>query len=69
MKLFAANSIQFDEEMIEFMNAKIGRWIQARIKDLNISHYRKGYVDHKIYPGNHAVLLKTIQPEGTRERK
>ena len=39
IRLFAANCIQLDEEKIEFMNAKIGRWMKARIKDLNISHY------------------------------
>ena len=41
VKLFAANCTLFDEEKIEFMNAKIGRWIKARIKDLGIEHYRR----------------------------
>lgn len=39
IRLFSANCIQLDEEKIEFMNAKIGRWMKARIKDLSISHY------------------------------
>ena len=37
----AANCRQFDEEKIEFMNAVIGRWIKARIKDLSIEHYTR----------------------------
>ena len=37
----AAAAHEGEEEKIEFMNAKIGRWIQARIKDLNISHYKR----------------------------
>ena len=41
VKLFAANCRQFDEEKIEFMNAVIGRWIKARIKDLSIEHYTR----------------------------
>ena len=41
LKLFAANCSLFDEEKIEFMNAKLGRWIKARIKDLRIGHYRR----------------------------
>ena len=41
VKLFAANCSLFDEEKVEFMNAKIGRWIKARIKDLGIQHYRR----------------------------
>ena len=41
VKLFAANCSLFDEEKVEFMNAKIGRWIKARIKDLGIKHYRR----------------------------
>ena len=39
MRLFAANCIQFDEEKIEFANAVIGRWMPARVKNINISHY------------------------------
>ena len=38
MRLFAANCIQFDEEKIEFANAVIGRWMPARVKNINISH-------------------------------
>ena len=41
VKLFAANCSLFDEEKVEFMNAKLGRWIKARIKDLGIGHYRR----------------------------
>ena len=41
IKLFASNCIQFDEEKIEFANAVIGRWMPARVKDINISHYFK----------------------------
>ena len=41
VKLFAANCTLFDEEKVEFMNAKLGRWIKARIKDLGIGHYRR----------------------------
>ena len=41
VKLYAANCRQFDEEKIEFMNAVIGRWIKARIKDLSIEHYTR----------------------------
>ena len=39
IKLFAANCIQFDEEKIEFANAVIGRWMPARVKNIDISHY------------------------------
>ena len=41
MKLFAANCSLFDEEKVEFMNAKLGRWIKARVKDLGIHHYKR----------------------------
>ena len=41
VKLFAANCSLFDEEKVEFMNAKLGRWIKARVKDLGIHHYKR----------------------------
>ena len=41
VKLFAANCSLFDEEKVEFMNAKLGRWIKARVKDLGIQHYKR----------------------------
>ena len=41
MKHMAANVSLFDEEKIEFLSAKIGRWFNPRTPDSSIDNYTK----------------------------
>ena len=41
MQVMTENCGTIDEEDVEKLNAMIGRWLSARIKDLNISHYQQ----------------------------
>ena len=41
MKHMAANVALFDEEKIEFLNAKIGRWFNPRTPNSSIDNYTK----------------------------